>query len=250
MRGENGVDPGGVPAGQEKQEEREAEPSAAGGGRRRAAVLGFPVAQSLSPVLHRAAYSALGLDWSYDAIGDNTDVYGIVTALAEAGVSGPTSVVVLGGGATACSAVAAVSELGLATATVVVRDPNRAAAVRAAADRLGITVRVVSFDRLPDAVAVADLVISTVPAGAADPYAATVARSGAAVFDVVYVPWPTPLGRAVEAAGGIVVGGFPMLLHQAARQVELMSGRRAPVAAMRTAGLAALAARAAAPSAS
>ncbi len=30
-----------------------------------AAVLGHPVAHSLSPVLHRAAYSALGLDWDY-----------------------------------------------------------------------------------------------------------------------------------------------------------------------------------------
>ncbi|MGH4022665.1 MAG: shikimate dehydrogenase [Pseudonocardiaceae bacterium] len=36
---------------------------------RRAAVLGRPVAHSLSPVLHRAAYTALGLaGWHYDAI--------------------------------------------------------------------------------------------------------------------------------------------------------------------------------------
>src|SRR5882757_4461339 len=34
---------------------------------RRAAVLGSPIAHSLSPVLHRAAYEELGLgDWSYD----------------------------------------------------------------------------------------------------------------------------------------------------------------------------------------
>ncbi|MDQ1725678.1 MAG: shikimate dehydrogenase [Frankiaceae bacterium] len=35
---------------------------------RRAAVLGAPIGHSLSPVLHRAAYQALGLDWSYEAI--------------------------------------------------------------------------------------------------------------------------------------------------------------------------------------
>jgi len=35
---------------------------------RRAAVLGSPIAHSRSPVLHRAAYAALGLDWEYDAI--------------------------------------------------------------------------------------------------------------------------------------------------------------------------------------
>jgi shikimate dehydrogenase len=34
----------------------------------RCAVLGDPVAHSLSPVLHRAAYDATGLDWSYDAV--------------------------------------------------------------------------------------------------------------------------------------------------------------------------------------
>jgi len=37
-------------------------------GRRRAAVLGSPIGHSLSPVLHRAAYAALDLDWSYEAI--------------------------------------------------------------------------------------------------------------------------------------------------------------------------------------
>ena len=35
---------------------------------RRAAVLGSPIAHSRSPLLHRAAYQSLGLDWSYDAI--------------------------------------------------------------------------------------------------------------------------------------------------------------------------------------
>jgi shikimate dehydrogenase len=32
----------------------------------RCAVVGSPIAHSLSPVLHRAAYAELGLDWSYD----------------------------------------------------------------------------------------------------------------------------------------------------------------------------------------
>jgi shikimate dehydrogenase len=35
--------------------------------RRRCAVLGSPIEHSLSPVLHRAAYAAAGLNWSYDA---------------------------------------------------------------------------------------------------------------------------------------------------------------------------------------
>ena len=34
----------------------------------RCAVLGSPIAHSLSPALHRAAYAHLGLDWTYDAV--------------------------------------------------------------------------------------------------------------------------------------------------------------------------------------
>ena len=39
----------------------------------RAAVLGRPIAHSLSPVLHRAAYAELGLDWTYTAIDCGVD---------------------------------------------------------------------------------------------------------------------------------------------------------------------------------
>src|SRR5690606_25061057 len=52
---------------------------------RRAAVLGHPVAHSLSPVLHRAAYDALDLEgWSYDAVDvEIEDLAGFVAGLDE-----------------------------------------------------------------------------------------------------------------------------------------------------------------------
>lgn len=61
VRGEvvGGVVDGG-PAGTDME--------AGAAGARRAAVLGSPIAHSLSPVLHRAAYAQLGLAWRYDAI--------------------------------------------------------------------------------------------------------------------------------------------------------------------------------------
>jgi shikimate dehydrogenase len=268
----------------------------------KAAVLGSPVAHSLSPVLHRAAYHALGLaGWTYDAIecdearlpevlrscgpewaglsltmplkravlplldsteplaadvggantvifaagsrhGYNTDVPGMVTALAAAGLPSAGSVLVLGAGATACSALAAVRGLGADEATVAVRDPARAGDLLTAADQLGLTVRLAGFG--PGG---ADgrwhLLISTVPAGAADTYADLMLRGDlvpAAVLDVVYHPWPTRLAAAAEQTGAAVISGFELLLHQAARQVELMTARTAPVAAMRRAGLAEL----------
>jgi shikimate dehydrogenase len=43
---------------------------------RRAAVLGHPIAHSLSPTLHRTAYTELGLQWSYDAADVTSDQLG------------------------------------------------------------------------------------------------------------------------------------------------------------------------------
>jgi shikimate dehydrogenase len=265
----------------------------------KAAVLGKPIAHSLSPVLHRAAYAALGFtDWTYDLVecdsrgladyvnsrgrewaglsltmplkrtvlplldhvdhmaaatggantvvfrpegryGYNTDVQGIVDALTEAGAPAPGTVTIIGAGATACSALAAVGELGAPGADIIVRDPARADALRVAADRLGLRVRLRPFEAIMTAAAaVPDLLISTVPAGAADSYAQRLRLTPHAprtVMDVVYDPWPTPLATAAAAAGAIVASGDAMLLHQAAAQVELMTGKPAPVEAMRAA---------------
>ena len=52
----------------------DADPLSAGAGPRSAAVLGHPVDHSLSPVLHGAAYRALGLDdWTYERIDCDAD---------------------------------------------------------------------------------------------------------------------------------------------------------------------------------
>src|SRR5262249_47933166 len=69
------------------------------------------------------------------------------------------------------------------------------------------------------------------PAGAANIYAERIGRGDLAprhLLDVVYHPWPTALATAAQRAGVIVAGGFPMLLHQAAGQVTLMTGKQAP----------------------
>jgi len=128
--------------------------------------------------------------------------------------------------------------------TAAVRDPAHADGLLAAASRLGVEVGLCPFGKEIEA----DLLISTLPAGAADSYAERLRRlhrPPAMVMDVVYHPWPTRLAAAATAAGSVVVGGFDLLLHQAARQVELMTGRPAPLQAMREAGLAELARRSA-----
>jgi len=174
--------------------------------------------------------------------GYNTDVAGLVTALTEAGAQF-ASVLILGAGATACSALAALRELGQREVAVAVRDPARAQDLLAAAARLGSRVGLRPFGALDDGL---DLLLSTVPSGGADTYTERLRQSGhppTTVLDVVYHPWPTPLAAAAQAVGAVTIGGFEFLLHQAARQVELMTGRQAPVAAMRAGGLAELAGR-------
>jgi shikimate dehydrogenase len=256
-----------------------------------AGVLGRPISHSLSPVLHRAAYAALGLEWSYDAIecgvaelrdvlagradwagfsatmplkralldvaaeirptaavvgaantllpgpdgwiAENTDVDGIVGALREAVVD-PAEATVLGAGGTAQAAIVALRRIGVGACTVLVRDPSRARLAQAVGERAGVAVAV---DRLaPDAAALhADLVVSTLPPGAADALASRHWSADQAVLDAVYSPWPTGLAAAVAAAGATVLSGALMLLHQAQAQVELMTGQPAPGDAMRAA---------------
>lgn len=271
---------------------------------RRCGVIGSPVAHSLSPVLHRAAYRSMGLDWGYDAhditvhtlqafltgldqrwrglsvtmplkvaaaghsvavdepgsvVGvvntllhrddgqweaANTDVAGFVAALAEAGVSEVTDATVLGAGATAASAVYALHRLGADVVHVLARSPVRAHPLLAMADRIGIDVRLQTLgaDAL---VPPTDVVVSTIPAEAQTPLAESVVRAGATIFEVTYDPAETPLLRAARHADVTAVPGFHLLLHQAARQVELMTGcRPAPLESMRAAGEAELADRA------
>ena len=275
----------------------------------RAAVLGSPIAHSLSPVLHRAAYRQLGMsdriyeafdvdeaalpgflagldaaEWAglsltmplkraiiplldavsetvlaVDAVntvlfaedgmrsGENTDVPGFVAAFAEHGITEADAAAVLGGGATAASAIAALGSIVRGgPVDVYVRSERRAAELLPTAERCGVDLRVRPWSEARQ-VAECPLVINTTPAGAADELAEVVdeEKPVGTLFDVLYHPWPTRLAGAWERAGGGVLGGLELLIHQAALQVELMTGskpeqRTAVVAAMRAAGTAAL----------
>ena len=271
---------------------------------RRAAVLGKPIAHSLSPVLHRAAYEELGLTgWSYDRfeldeaalpgfveklgpewaglsvtmplkraviplldgisdtaasveavntvvftedgrrLGDNTDIPGMVAALRERGIEQVDSAAILGAGATASSALAALARICTGEVVAYVRSDARAAEMRQWGERLDVDVRTADWADAAEALR-APLVIATTPAGATDALAHAVPERPAALFDVLYDPWPTELAARWSMIGGAVVSGLDLLVHQAVLQVEQMTGRKpAPVEAMRTAGERALAAR-------
>ncbi|MCP3757754.1 shikimate dehydrogenase [Streptomyces sp. TBY4] len=176
-------------------------------------------------------------------VGDNTDIPGIVAALHERGVEKVPAAAILGAGATASSALAALARICTGEVTAYVRSEARAAEMREWGERLGVDVRTVDWSRAAEALA-APLVIATTPAGATDGLAASVPASPGTLFDVLYDPWPTALAAAWSGHGGRLVGGLDLLVHQAVLQVEQMTGRTpGPLAAMRAAGERALAAR-------
>lgn len=254
----------------------------------RAGVLGSPIAHSLSPSLHRAAYVALGLGWAYDAYevdesglpaffaeldeswaglsltmplksaviplldhvdevaglitsvntvlpvdggwrGTNTDVFGIVRSLTERGVSKPRRATVLGAGATARSAIPALAELSVREVRIIARRPESAADLVRLAGQFGLRGVAEPYKPSVDLLR-SDVVISTLPGDAAAPWAACATDAAGTLLDSSYHPWPTPLAGAWP--GERVASGREMLLWQAVRQVELMTGLPAPVEAM------------------
>ena len=272
---------------------------------RRAYVLGHPIAHSLSPALHRAAYDFLGeQNLGYDrrdtlpddlpeimhgvrhpkgtedapyiaglsvtmplktaviqycdelsetarvtgavntvyprgekVLGDNTDVIGIVNALRHAGLEPQPlkdSAAIVGGGATAISALTALHQLGYSRVSVYARSLHKLGDLQAVAERLGVQLEQVSLADLPQNLAERGHhpVISTLPAHAADEWASrlSVLKGASAthrpvLLDVAYNPWPSVLASVWEASGGAVVSGLEMLLYQAVEQVLLFTDR-------------------------
>lgn len=237
-----------------------------------AAVLGSPIEHSLSPILHRAAYRVLGLDWSYEKYdvteatftsvlaelplhcvglsltmplkdiafnsaqshdeaakltgacntlirdngawnGFNTDVPGFMNALARAEVTHFDEALVLGAGATARSAVAALQLMGAGRVHVAARRVEAIDGIRALFPDIAVVGHELDVD-VP-----APLVINTLPGTVAD--AVALPEACEALFDVIYAPWPTVL--ATKAHGRTVLGGLDLLVAQAVEQVLLMT---------------------------
>ena len=170
-------------------------------------------------------------------LGDNTDVIGIVNALRHAGLEPQPlkdSAAIVGGGATAISALTALHQLGYSRVSVYARSLHKLGSVQEAADRLGVQLEQVSLAELPQNLVERGHhpVVSTLPAHAADEWASQLSGlKGASathrpvLLDVAYNPWPSVLASAWEANGGTVVSGLEMLLYQAVEQVLLFTGR-------------------------
>lgn len=172
----------------------------------------------------------------------NTDVLGLEAALRSADAAGSTSALLVGNGATARSALAAVARLGVTEVTVLARDAQKTEALVVLGERLGVAV---DHLQVGSSIPARDIALSTVPAEAQRDVADAVASSASVVFDAVYDPWPTPLASAVaDAHRAVLLNGLDLLAWQAVFQVELFTGETVPVSVLLEAAHEALARRA------
>lgn len=278
-----------------------------------AGVIGDPVRHSLSPVLHNAAFTELGIDWVYVAfhvaagqgaaaveamrtldlaglsvtmphkadvaravdvlgpvaarlgvvntiswsrttndshlLGESTDGGGFIDALRgdEGFEPAGRACTVLGTGGAARAVVLALAGAGAASVAVIGRRPEAARQCAALAGRVGEAISPAAAGDVHLAVTSADLLVNATPIGMKGedelPFGVRPSWISSAHFvvDLVYAPATTPLLVAARQAGASGCNGLGMLIHQAARQVELWTGRPAPLEAMSAAAVGALA---------
>jgi shikimate dehydrogenase len=265
----------------------------------RAAVLGTDVSKSRSPAIHRAAFRALGVRGTYEALSvdaagfealvgqlgargfrylnvtiphkhaadaladargpevrasgaantllfeptargrrriraENTDGAGLLAALADLGVTPRGArIVMVGAGGAAAGALEALTRRG-ATVTVLARRPSAAQAVRRrlpARQRARIQVRALAPAGLASALAGASALVSAIPAaawGTETLRPLRVLARDTAVLEMAYGGL-TPLAAEVRARTRRYADGLGMLVHQAARAVELALGEAPPL---------------------
>ena len=151
-----------------------------------------------------------------------TDVSGFTHALASHGKDASGDVLIIGAGATARAAAAACD--GIADRiTVMNRSLSRVESISNCVEFSDLDF--VSWQEA-GVIESADLIISTTPEGVSDCLIDYFPANPTAVFfDVLYKPWPTKALAAWSAAGGQIIDGLELLIHQGIDQIALFSGQ-------------------------
>jgi len=149
----------------------------------------------------------------------STDGSGLVAALAHSGLTKFESVLILGAGGTARAVAGALDSI-VENLHVLGRSSIRQEALESAVLSADFEYKrwslEVDFSEY-------DLVVNTTPAGAADLLANNVQPGiTAALFDVIYKPWPTELAQRWSDCGGMVINGLELLLYQGIDQLEIV----------------------------
>lgn len=280
-------------------------------------VIGYPIAHSLSPVMHNAAMAELGVDWVYvpfpihpdhlaeavrgfNAIGVQgfnvtiphkqaimpllTDISPVAQAIGAvntvcqtergwlgtntdaAGFLAPllplqrdwsqASAVILGNGGAARAVVAGCAQLGCRLIQVVGRNPEKLLQFQQSWQntRENLTLSVHRWEKLPELLPQATLVVNTTPMGMhpqdqVSPLSLAETQTiatGTIAYDLIYTPRPTLFLRQMQSQGAMGLDGLEMLVQQGAAALQLWLQQPVPVEVMRQALLDHLARRSAA----
>ena len=214
----------------------------------RGANVTIPYKQAVIPFLHElspesrkiGAVNTIIVEKSGSLVGHNTDPFGFITSLHEAGFdSQGKQAIVIGAGGAARAVVHALLRVETKRITVFNRDPDRAGDLVAAfADE-----RLHNAELNPDVIIKeardAHLLVNTTPVGmwpdvdnSIWPDNVPIPRH-LTVFDLVYNPVETRLLQQAREGGAQAVSGIEMLIHQGAAAFELWTGSKAPIATMR-----------------
>jgi shikimate dehydrogenase len=184
--------------------------------------------------------------------GHNTDKYGFLRSLREGGFEpSGRKAVILGYGGSARAVVRGLLDAGVVSVIIAGRRGEPAGELAAVAQRQTPGARIRGIDWEAEAfraaVGEADLVVNCTPVGMSgrpevndSPLGPDLIRPGLCVFDLVYNPLETRLLAEARAAGALALGGFDMLVYQAAESLRIWTGREAPVDIMKSAALRAL----------
>jgi len=163
-------------------------------------------------------------------LGHNTDGWGALLALQEAGIRVRGSRVLLIGAGGAARALAYALDQEGAEISIANRNLPRAHELAASVGAIGYCL--CDLDRL---VGQADVIINATSVGMRDGderiIDGSLLRSHHVVFDIVYNR-ETELLRDARIAGAVAIDGVMMLVHQGARAFEIWTGRKAPVDVM------------------
>jgi shikimate dehydrogenase len=158
-------------------------------------------------------------------IGFNTDVFGITQAVSAKTSKNITRSLIVGSGATAASAVVAISQLApQSILRISARNKKSRGELVKFAQALGLKAKPAFF--FTSELQAADLVVSTLPGQALDDVAQKLStrkgfRPQGVLLDVAYEPWPSKIAQVWSSRGSIVTSGKDMLVWQALAQIRI-----------------------------
>lgn len=174
--------------------------------------------------------------------GYNTDSYGFLKALAEAGFQPKgKSALILGAGGSARAVVLTLEREGIASLTIANRTLERAQTLVNVVGPWVKSSKAVPLSReaLSQAATSVDLIVNCTSYGMKHsalerqgPLTHDMIPEESVVYDLVYNPPETPLLKEAKKAGARTVGGLGMLVYQGAEAFRLWTGREPPLEVM------------------